>query len=176
MYRNFVIPTALIAAIMLGGCASMPGMDGYGYGGYNNDRPYPNSANVYTPGESQQVARVRLGTVIAVQPVEIQTAKNTRLEAQGIGAVTGGLLGHQVGDGKGKTLATVAGVIGGAVAGNAVAAHQYAQKGLQITIKLDDRGGDIAVTQQAGPIFVVGQRVEVIGGGWNSPARVEPIN
>ena len=176
MYRNFVIPTALIAALALAGCASMPGMDGYGYGGYNNNRPYPNSANVYTPGEAQQVAQVRLGTVIAVQPVAIQTASNTRLAGEGIGAVTGGALGQQVGDGKGKMLATVVGVLGGAVAGNAVAAHRYAQKGLQITIKLDDHGGDIAVTQQAGPTFAVGQRVEVIGGGWNSPARVEPIN
>lgn len=37
-----------------------------------------------------------------------------------IGAIAGGLLGHQVGGGKGKTLATVAGAIGGGYAGKKV--------------------------------------------------------
>ena len=177
MYKHLIVPTSILAALALAGCASMPGLAGYGYGyGGYNQRPYPNSANVYTPSDSQKIAQVRLGTVIAVQPVEIQTAGNTKLAGAGIGAVAGGLLGHQVGGGNGKTLATMAGVLGGAVAGNAVAAHHFAQKGLQITVKLDDRGGEIAVAQQTGPIFEVGQRVEVIGGSWNSPARVEPLN
>lgn len=38
----------------------------------------------------------------------------------GTGAVIGGLIGNQVGGGRGKTLATVAGVIGGGFLGNAV--------------------------------------------------------
>lgn len=37
-----------------------------------------------------------------------------------IGAVVGGVLGHQVGGGKGKTLATVAGAIGGGYAGKKI--------------------------------------------------------
>ncbi|HEU4373709.1 MAG TPA: glycine zipper 2TM domain-containing protein [Telluria sp.] len=39
----------------------------------------------------------------------------------GVGAVVGGLLGHQVGGGNGKKLATVAGVIGGGMLGNQIA-------------------------------------------------------
>ena len=39
----------------------------------------------------------------------------------GIGAVLGGLLGHQVGAGNGKTLATLAGAVGGGYIGNEVA-------------------------------------------------------
>jgi len=39
----------------------------------------------------------------------------------GLGAVVGGLLGNQVGDGKGRTLATIAGAVGGAYAGNEIA-------------------------------------------------------
>lgn len=38
----------------------------------------------------------------------------------GTGAVIGGLIGNQVGGGRGKALATVAGVIGGGMLGNAV--------------------------------------------------------
>lgn len=45
-----------------------------------------------------------------------------------IGAVAGGLLGHLVGSGKGNTLATVAGAVGGGYAGNRIeAAHQQGQ-------------------------------------------------
>ncbi len=39
----------------------------------------------------------------------------------GAGAVIGGLIGHQVGGGNGKKLATVAGVIGGGLLGNEIA-------------------------------------------------------
>src|SRR5476649_1027329 len=42
-----------------------------------------------------------------------------------LGAVAGGLLGHQVGGGRGQTLATVAGAVGGGYAGNKV------QEGMQ---------------------------------------------
>ena len=39
----------------------------------------------------------------------------------GVGAVVGGLLGSQVGSGNGKTLATIAGAVGGGYLGNEVA-------------------------------------------------------
>ncbi|TAM20240.1 MAG: glycine zipper 2TM domain-containing protein [Rhodanobacter sp.] len=49
-----------------------------------------------------------------------------RIAGTAIGAVAGGLLGHLVGGGKGKTLATVAGAVGGGYAGNRIeAAHQH---------------------------------------------------
>ena len=49
-----------------------------------------------------------------------------RIAGTAIGAVAGGLLGHMVGGGKGKTLATVAGAVGGGYAGNKIEkAHQH---------------------------------------------------
>lgn len=39
----------------------------------------------------------------------------------GIGAVVGGLLGNQIGGGEGKTLATIAGAVGGGYVGNEIA-------------------------------------------------------
>jgi uncharacterized protein YcfJ len=49
-----------------------------------------------------------------------------RIAGTAIGAVAGGLLGHMVGGGKGKTLATVAGAVGGGYAGNRIEkAHQH---------------------------------------------------
>jgi outer membrane lipoprotein SlyB len=40
-----------------------------------------------------------------------------------LGAILGGVIGHQIGGGTGKALATGAGAIGGAVAGNAIEMH-----------------------------------------------------
>lgn len=45
---------------------------------------------------------------------------NHRIAGTAIGAVAGGLLGHQVGGGKGKTLATVGGAVAGGYVGNRV--------------------------------------------------------
>lgn len=47
-----------------------------------------------------------------------------RIAGTAIGAVVGGLLGNQVGGGKGKTLATVAGAVGGGYAGNRIQASK----------------------------------------------------
>jgi len=50
-----------------------------------------------------------------------------RIAGTAIGAVAGGLLGNQIGGGKGKTLATVAGAVGGGYAGNRIqASRQHA--------------------------------------------------
>jgi hypothetical protein len=43
----------------------------------------------------------------------------------GVGAVVGGLLGSQVGGGNGKTLATIAGAVGGGYLGNEVAKRNF---------------------------------------------------
>ncbi|QDD91536.1 glycine zipper 2TM domain-containing protein [Pseudomonas oryzihabitans] len=74
--------------------------------------------------------------VVAVQPVK-ETIKTPRevckdvavthrrpvqdqhqIAGTAVGAVIGGLLGNQVGNGSGKTLATIAGAVGGGYAGN----------------------------------------------------------
>ncbi|KZC37097.1 UNVERIFIED_ORG: hypothetical protein RHOFW104R5_24850, partial [Rhodanobacter sp. FW104-R5] len=52
---------------------------------------------------------------------------NNQIAGMAIGAVAGGLLGNQVGGGKGRTLATVAGAVGGGYAGKKVQEHQQAK-------------------------------------------------
>lgn len=47
-----------------------------------------------------------------------------RIAGTAIGAVVGGLVGNQVGGGRGKTLATVAGAVGGGYAGNRIEASR----------------------------------------------------
>jgi uncharacterized protein YcfJ len=62
-------------------------------------------------------------TITHTKPVK----DRERLLGTGLGAVVGGLLGHQVGGGSGKTLATVAGAAAGGYAGNKI--QQKTQQG-----------------------------------------------
>ncbi len=55
-------------------------------------------------------------TVTRTKPVK----DHDRLLGTGLGALVGGVLGHQVGGGNGKTLATVAGAAAGGYAGNKI--------------------------------------------------------
>lgn len=56
-----------------------------------------------------------------------------RLIGTGVGAVAGGLLGHQVGGGKGKTLATVGGAVAGGYVGNRVQKNAQDKKAYYTT-------------------------------------------
>jgi uncharacterized protein YcfJ len=55
-----------------------------------------------------------------VRVKQINSKDDNRLIGTGVGAVAGGVLGHQVGGGKGKTLATVGGAVAGGYVGNQV--------------------------------------------------------
>ena len=66
--------------------------------------------------EDKPSARVYEQSAPAPAPV----AQNSPIGI-GVGAVVGGLLGNQVGSGKGKTLATIAGAVGGGYLGNEIA-------------------------------------------------------
>lgn len=168
---------AVAAALALAGCATLPpGLTGQ----------YPSSPLHYTQPEAQTIQHVEIGTVVAVRSVPIQTDSTRAAVGSGVGALAGGLLGHQVGGGNGKTLATAAGVVAGAVGGNLVVAHAYRQPGLAITVQFAQRWGGqrtVQITQAiaAGVSIRPGDRVEVIGAGCNgggycpSPARVIPL-
>lgn len=99
------------------------------------------------------------GTVESVVPVVSES------KPSGVGAVTGaalvGLLGNQFGRGDGKTLATLAGVIGGAYAGNAVEKQMHQQTTYRLLVRMDD--GSARYVEQHTPSFGVGSRVSVQG-------------
>ena len=54
------------------------------------------------------------------------------------GALLGGVLGHQVGGGNGKTLATVAGAVGGGLAGNAVEKNTHTATSYEVIVRMED--------------------------------------
>lgn len=59
--------------------------------------------------------------------VQDQPKDSHQITGMAVGAVAGGVIGHQVGGGKGKTLATVAGAVGGGYAGKKVQENQQAK-------------------------------------------------
>jgi outer membrane lipoprotein SlyB len=59
------------------------------------------------------------GVVRNIEIIQI-ASRNNNAGGAILGAVIGGIIGHQLGGGTGNTLATGAGAIGGAVAGNAI--------------------------------------------------------
>ena len=117
------------------------------------------SGDVYSRDQARKVQRVDEGEIIMVREVMIEGTKS----GLGViaGGVVGGVLGSMVGGGKGQTLGTVAGAVGGAGAGAAAEEAATRQKGLEITVKLEN-GEVVSIVQAADREYLVGDEVKVL--------------
>lgn len=79
------------------------------------------------------------------------------------GAVVGGILGHQVGGGRGRDVATVAGAVGGVIAGNEIEKRMKTGSSYEVTVRLDD-GRALVLHEANPPTWRVGQKVKVESG------------
>lgn len=99
--------------------------------------------------------------------VETTRAFATQGEGTGLGAaggaVIGGLLGNQVGGGRGQDVMTVVGAIGGAVAGNQIEGRVKSTQAYEIGVRLND-GSLRTVQQTAQPQWRTGDRVRIVDG------------
>ncbi|HWU76585.1 MAG TPA: glycine zipper 2TM domain-containing protein [Rhodanobacter sp.] len=89
-----------------------------------------------------------------------------RIAGTAIGAVVGGLVGHQVGGGKGRTLATVAGAVGGGYAGNKI--EQHTQKA-QVTTSVERKCDTVNNTSSK----IVGYDVRYVYNGVTRTVRMD---
>ena len=84
--------------------------------------------------DTQRINTVKYGTLVAAEPVKIKG------EDDGLGAVTGGLLGAIIGCGEGifddecRDTVAIVGAIGGAILGNAVASRLGDHNGFQYVV------------------------------------------
>ncbi|MBE0626204.1 MAG: glycine zipper 2TM domain-containing protein [Burkholderiales bacterium] len=78
------------------------------------------------------------------------------------GGVVGGLLGNQVGKGRGKDLATIAGVAGGAYAGNKVEGKMNKVKTWTVSVRFDN-GEERAYNFDHDPAMLAGDPVRAAG-------------
>ncbi|MFC3106707.1 glycine zipper 2TM domain-containing protein [Undibacterium arcticum] len=75
----------------------------------------------------------------------------------------GGLLGNQVGGGNGRTLATVAGAVGGGYAGNVVEKRARATTVTQVRVRMNN-GSVRAFTESGNSRRHSGEHVKIING------------
>lgn len=106
------------------------------------------------------------GRVANIYALQGGRSGNTSGAGAVLGAVVGGVLGHQIGGGSGRAAATGVGVIGGALAGNAIEARNNSNNGpggYRIVIALD-RGGQRDYDVSSPGDLRVGDRVTVTNG------------
>jgi outer membrane lipoprotein SlyB len=83
-----------------------------------------------------------------------------------LGGVAGGVLGHQVGSGRGNTAATVVGAGAGAYAGNEIEKNNNKKTTYQVIVKMEE--GDTRTFTFAQPTsYRIGDRIKVIDGKLN---------
>jgi len=139
-----MMTTAMLASLLaLTGCASKL------------------TGDTYSRAEARTVQTVRMGTIEALRPVQIEGTK-TPIGA-GAGAVIGGIGGSSVGGGRGSAVMAVVGAVAGGMLGAAAEEGLTRTQGVEITVREDD-GSLRAYVQQVEPnqIFRVGQRVRIL--------------
>lgn len=152
-----------------------------------NDRKTVRDASVPAPKRDVHESRQVRETRVSERPDYVQRAPQTsrasycdkcgRIESvqaiqqaaqpSGVGiaagAIIGGLLGNQIGDGSGRKLATVAGAVGGGYAGNEVEKRTRSTTTYEIRVRMED--GTIQTLPQANSNgWQVGDRVKMVNG------------
>jgi outer membrane lipoprotein SlyB len=114
------------------------------------------------PDHHAQAECRNCGTIVSNHTYKREPERASGVGGVG-GAVVGGLLGNQVGSGRGRTLATVAGAVGGAYAGNRVERNLKAETYTDVRVKMAV-GGYRTFTEKGAPRFHNGERVRVLDG------------
>lgn len=101
------------------------------------------------------------GTIDSVREIE-KAGEATGIGAVG-GAVAGGVIGHQMGGGRGRDVMTVLGAVGGGLAGHQVEKNVRKTKEYQVTVRLED-GSSRQFTFPEVPAWRIGEKVRVVNG------------
>lgn len=145
--NEFRAALAVIAVLTLASCA--------------NTTPYPPNPNVASQGNAYSI----YGVVQSIELMHQDAAAGSNIGLGTLaGAVVGGVVGNQVGAGRGNTAATVIGAAGGAYVGHQMENRQTQQvDAYKITVRVDD-GSYRAFTQASNSGLQVGDRVRLDNG------------
>jgi len=102
------------------------------------------------------------GTVVSTNTYKRAAESGSGVGGAG-GAVVGGLLGNQVGSGHGRQLATVAGAVGGAVAGNQIEGNMKTTHSWDIVVRMDN-GNKRTLHASNQPQWRAGDPVRIVKG------------
>lgn len=145
IHKAFVLTG--MSVIFLGGCASTtPRSDSsHSSSRYNNAYGVVEAIDSTPTGSSGSDSKIGVGTVI--------------------GGVVGGVLGNQVGGGTGKTVATAAGVVGGAVVGHEIEKRRANAASYTYIVRIRlDNGGYESIAQDNIGDMRVGDQVRIENG------------
>lgn len=129
----------------------------------------PAPADAPAPGESahHRVVEAPAPTCRDCGVIEHIEAVQQKGEGSGLGAVggaiLGGVLGNQIGEGSGKKLARIGGAVLGGFAGNEAERRYRTVSHYQITVRLED-GTRRVIEQQSAPVWREGDAVRVQNG------------
>ena len=142
----------LSAAIGLAGCTDVPLYGDTGAGNRPVSSGYPPVQNSY--GQWGQVTRVEM----------VRGERSSGTIGTVAGGVVGGVAGNQVGGGTGRTVATVAGAIGGALIGRAIEQNTRRpdEDHYRVTVRMEDNSVRTFEYRDA-PNIREGERVRVEG-------------
>jgi len=120
------------------------------------------AAVAFATGAGAQTACNDCGVVQSIRQIEQQG------QASGVGmvagGVVGGVLGHQIGSGRGNTVATIAGAGVGAYAGNQVEKNAKKSTSWSVAIRMDS-GQTRTFSYSSKPAVREGERVKLVDGG-----------
>jgi len=148
MKKYLMISLAAAAMIGLGGCA-------------------PYGAPVVSEGATNQVLTYETGTIRSVRYVAVQSQTDKTVGTL-LGAAAGAALGHMIGSGTGKDLATIGGGLAGAYVGSEVTKANASE----LTIRTDKGRTVVIVVKGTG--YYPGERVRIVKNG-SKVASVEPL-
>jgi outer membrane lipoprotein SlyB len=108
---------------------------------------------------SQKPTRIEYGRVEAIQ---IYRGTDSQPINAGtlLGGVAGGVIGHQIGSGRGNTAATIVGAVAGGVIGHEVEKARSEQDRYRITVRLDS-GATLSVDDANDLNLRTGDRVRI---------------
>ncbi len=117
--------------------------------------------DVYSREDARTPQVVRMGTIDALRPVQLEGTKTP--VGAGAGAVVGGIAGSSVGGGRGSMVAAVIGAVAGGLIGAATEEGLTRTQAVEITVR-EDSGTTRAYVQQVneGEVFRVGERVRIM--------------
>lgn len=99
----------------------------------------------------------------------IETVRQVTHEGQGsgagaiIGGLAGGALASNIGRGNTRTLATIAGALGGGMLGNSIEKSQRTRLGYQVAVRMED-GATRLIDSESVPPWRIGDSVRLVGG------------
>jgi outer membrane lipoprotein SlyB len=162
--------TKLMALVLAAGLAGGALAQALGDPSGGGASPPPPAAGVAPPvqpagGNVPATNRAACADCGVVQSVRYVEQKG---EASGVGAVAGGViggvLGHQIGSGRGNTVATIAGAGAGAYTGHQIEKNKNTKGSWNVTLRMDD-GRTRTFTYSAQPTVREGERVRLVDGG-----------